>query len=501
MSAVGSNNVASIVGYQLSVLLQNSTSNLPQRVAVLCEANHANQDSLDVSEWEATSLKAVGLRYGFGSPAYQIARIMMPILNGIPLVFYPQSEAAGATAKVYEITPVGTATSSATHTIKIDGRDGLDAQFYNITINQGDSSDQITDKITDAVNSVLGAPMSATDTDYVNTFTSKWRGETANALTVSVDTNGNDAGITYIINSIQNGAGVPSIADALALMEPKWNTIGINSYGTNTTICSALEAWTGIPDPDAPTGRYIGIVMKPIIWLTGSVDEDPSSFTDPRKAQVAISISPAPLGLILPMEVAASDGGTWAVIAQDNPALDVLNKRLVDIPAPTLIGVMSNYNDRDRIVKKGCSTVDLINGNYVMKDPITTFHPDGDLRPAWRWRRDLMVDFNVRFRYKVLEDIFVVGKIIANDSDSVQNGEIIKPKDWKQILITSFFAGLVSDGLIADLDFSVASLQVSIDQNNPNRFNTFFRYKKTGIARISATEAESGVNLGTPVSI
>lgn len=500
MAAVGTERVSAVVGYQLSAgNFSTPTANLPQRVAVLSEANHANQSTLDVSEWQATSLKAVGLRYGFGSHSYLIARIMLPILGGIPLVFYPQAEAAGATSKVYTVTPIGTATANATHTLIIAGRTGLDAQFYNITVQLGDTSDVITGKITDALSNVLGCPFSVTDNDYINTLTSKVRGLTSEALTLSVDTNGTDAGISYGVNSIASGAGTPSIAAALALMDPVWNTIGINSYGTNATICSALEAWTGIPDPDSPTGRYVGTIMKPIVWLTGSVAEDPSSFTDPRAAQVALSISPTPLAKSLPMEGAASDGATWANIAQNKPALDVLNKKLIDIPAPISIGAMADYNERDRIVKRGCSTVNLINGNYIMIDPVTTYHPDGDLQPAFRYRRDLMVDFNIRFRYKVLEQIYVVGKVLAGDNDDVNtiNVDVIKPKTWKQILATSLFPQCVSDGLISDTKFSVDSTIVGIDPNNAQRFNTKFNYKKTGIARIASTEVQSGFNTGT----
>lgn len=497
MAAVGSERIASVVGYQLSVLQQATSSNLPQRIAVLCEANTANQTDLDTAEWQATSLKAVGTRYGFGSPAYHIARIALPIIGGIPLVFYPQEEAGGATAKIYEITPVGTATSNATHTIIIGGRKGIDAQFYNITVVIGDTSDIITAKISDAINNVLGAPVIASDTDYVSTFTSKWKGETANGITVSIDTNGIDAGITYTVNSTSNGAGVPDISDALTLMEPVWNTIGINSYGTNSTICDALEQWTGIPDPENPTGRYVGTVMKPIIWLTGSVSEDPSAFTDARSTQVAISISPAPLSTGLSMEAAANDAAIWAAIAQNSPEIDVLNKYYVDMSTPVSIGVMADYNERDRIVKKGCSTVDLVNGRYQLKDPVTTFHPDGDLRPAFRYRRDLMIDFIIRYRYRILEELYVTGNAIANDNDTTSGDKkVIKPKSWKQVLISSLFTGLVADALIADADYSASTLVVTIDANNSQRLNTSFGYLKTGVARIAATDAQSGVNLG-----
>lgn len=494
MTAVNSNRVASVIGYQL--LAGNfsvNSPNLPQRLAVLCEANTDNQATLDVSEWEATNLKAVGTRYGYGSPAYLIARIALPILSGIPLVFYPQSQASGATSKIYEITPIGVATANADHTLVIAGRNGLDAQFYTYTVQIGDTSNQITAKQVDTLAAVLGCPFKATDDDYVTTLESKWKGATAEELKVSVNTNGNDAGITYTVNDVQSAAGTPSIAAALTLMTPKWNTIGINSYGLNSNICDALEAWNGIPE-STPTGRYQPTIMKPAIFLTGSVLEDPSSLTDPRKAEVTISISPAPVSDGLSFEAAANDAAIWAVVAQNKPALDVLNKYYIDMPTPILIGAMADSNDRDRIVKLGCSTVDLVNSKYQLKDPVTTYHPDGDLQPAFRWRRDLMLDFNLKFRYRILEETFLMGKVIAGDQDDVSDQDVIKPKQWKTIIIDFLLKNAVSDALISDIDFSAESLVVQIDSNNPNRFNTSFKYKKTGIARISATEVQSGFN-------
>jgi phage tail sheath gpL-like len=498
MAAVGTERISAVVGYSLTAGdFSLNTPNLPQRIAVLCEANTANQPTLDVAEYQATNLKSVGDRYGYGSPAYLIARIMLPIIGGIPLVFYPQAEAPGATAHVTEITPVGTATANATHTILIGGRDGLDGQFYNITIAIGDSSNEITEKITNAINGVIGSPVIPTDNGYISTLTTKWKGATASGLTVSIDTNGNDAGITYGIGDDAVGAGTPSIAGGLNLFGSKWNTILINSYGTNSTVASALEAFNGVPDSETPTGRYVGTVMKPFIALTGSVADDPSAFTDARKSDVTISISPAPNSAGFQFEAAANDGAIWAVVAQNSPELDILNKYMPDMPTPISIGTMESYNERDRIVKLGCSTVESVNGKYQFKDNVTTYHPDGDLQPAYRWRRDLMIDFNIRFRYMILEQTFLVGKVLANDGDDVTSQNVIKPKTWKQILNDGLFTSLVADGLIADADFSAESLVVSIDTTNPNRFNTKFKYKKTGVARISATTVESGFNLGT----
>ena len=46
--------------------------------------------------------------------------------------------------------------------------------------------------------------------------------------------------------------------------------------------------------------------------------------------------------------------------------------------------------------------------------------------------------------------------------------------------------------MIRDASFSKDSLNVQISTTNPNRFETFFRYKRTGLARIESTDVEAG---------
>src|SRR5690606_26400438 len=134
-----------------------------------------------------------------------------------------------------------------------------------------------------------------------------------------------------------------------------WNTIVINTYGTEATIMQALENYNGIPDPDSPTGRFQGIVMKPFIALTGSVIEDPSTMTDTRKTQVTVAICPAPLSKGQPMEAAANMAVLFARVSQDTPHLDVQGRKYPDMPTPAVIGKMDTYLERDAILKKGCS--------------------------------------------------------------------------------------------------------------------------------------------------
>jgi len=492
--------VSRIVGYTIEKGNFNPNSpNLPQRIALLAEANTANQGALSLLAQQITSAKEAAAIGGYGSPIHIAARILFARQGGgvgsIPVYVYPQAEADGATEKVLEITPTGVATGNGTHTLIIAGRDNVDGIFYNINIVSGDTTADITAKISDAVNNVLGCPAIGTDTDYVAILTSKWKGLTSQDLSVTVDTNNNDLGITYVVNETQAGSGTPSIQAALDLFGNSWNTFVIDTYGTDQTL-TTLEAFNGKPDPSNPTGRYTGIIWKPFVSIFGNVDDNPTSITDPRLDELTNELAPAPLSKGFKMEAAANLTVRHAVTANNTPHLDVIGLSYPDMPTPDAIGSMAAYSSRDSFVKKGCSTVDLVSGKYQIQDPVTTYHPEGENPPQFRYTRNIMLDFNVRYGYYLLEQQFVVDHVIVNDTDNVSATKIIKPKMWKQI-ISAYADDLAKRGLIVDADFMKASIVVNISTSNPDRLQTSFSYKRSGVGRISDTVATAGFNFGT----
>lgn len=498
--AIGLERISRILGYAIKKGNFATTSpNLPVRIAILGEANEANQSTLDVTVGEEiTSAQKAGELYGFGSPLHSIMRILRPVngdgVGGIPTVVYPQAKASGATYKTFTITPSGFARGNGVHYVIIAGRDGLDGSRYAINVEYNDTVADITGKIEDAVNNVLGSPVSATSTDYTVTLTSKWKGATAGTLNVSVDTGENDFDLAYSITST-GGAGTPSITASLALFGNEWNTIVINAYGLHTQTLNDLQTFNGIPDPESPTGRYGGSVFKPFVALSGSVSDDPSAITDARLNDLTIAVCPAPLSKGQQYEAAANMALLFAKVCQNTPNLDVAGKSYPDMPTPTAIGSMADYENRDSFVKKGCSTVDLVGGKYQVQDFVTTYHPSGEIPPQYRYCRNLNIDWNVRYGYLLLEQVHVVDHSISNDDDTVSASNVVKPKQWIGIL-NAYADDLESRALIADSSFMTESIECGISSTNPDRFETRFRYKRTGFARQIATTAEAGFNFG-----
>jgi phage tail sheath gpL-like len=502
--AVGADVISRVVGYNLKKgNFQTSSPNLPQRIAILAEANLANQSTLDLFPKEITSAKQAGELYGYGSPIHMIMRILRPFsgegVGSIPTIVYPQAQAGGAAAKVLELIVTGTPNKGGVHYLRIAGRTGIDGNIYQISITTDDTAATIHAKIATAVNAVLACPMTAQNIGgYEVDFTSKWRGSSAEELSISVDTGGDSFGLTYTINNVITGVGVPSISSSLNLFGNEWNTWLLNSYGLNTSIMTTLEQFNGIPKDLNPTGRYQGTQWKPFIAVSGSVADNPSTITDLRKQDVTIAVAPAPLSKGLSFEAAANAIYLAALTARDNPHLDVAGQFYPDMPVPVdaNIGSMASFVNRDAFVKKGCSTVDYSAGKYQMQDFVTTYHPDGETPWQFSYCRNLVVDMNVRYGYLLREQVSVVDHVIANDDDIVAATKVVKPKTWKSELFT-YADDLEARALIVDSDFMQASLVVNIGTSNPNRLETFFRYKRSGVAKVLSTTAEAGFNFGT----
>lgn len=497
--ALNSSIVSLVTGYKIGAFNQNVTSNLPMRIAVLGEANLENQDDLVLTGQEVTTVKEAGILFGFGSPLYHVARILLPRVSGIPVVFYPQeTNVEDATQKVLNVAISGTVTANATHTLRIAGRTNVDGQFYNFTVNVGDTISDIIGKIQDCVSNVLGSPVAVENDSPSAVFLTKWAGETANQLTIDVLTNGNDAGLTYAVTSPQDGAGVTDIATALENFGNEWNTLVVNCYGESGSYLGALEIFNGQPDATTPTGRYTATLFKPLLALFGTTSNDPTSVTDGRKTQCTNVACVAPNSKGWNFEAAANVCSLLAVQAQNKPHLDVALMSYPDMPIPAdgNIGDMAIFDNRNAFVLKGCSTVDLVNGVYQICDLVTTYHPDGELNPLFRYVRQLIIDWNIYFNVNYIDKAFIQGNVILADSAFSGVDNVVKPKDVKQLFV-NLFNDLESKALITDAAFSIESLLVGINETNPDRFDIQFKYKTSSFGRVVSTTAMAGFNLGS----
>ena len=486
------------VGYQILDQVFNPLSaNLPQRIALLGEPNTANEATLDVAPYQITSLADAGDRYGYGSPIYQMARILLPIAGGgvgsIPVVVYPQSFASGATASVIElgVTVATTVTKTKTHYLKVNGRTNIDGKYFSYVVESGENTAAVVAKIVDCVNNVLASPISPASGTGKVVFTTKWEGLTSAGVNIEVDVDGDAAGIVYAVTATTVGAGTPSITAALTAFGNEWNTLVINPYGS--AVLADLETANGTPS--SLTGKYASTVFKPFMALFGSVEDDKDDLVaitnaSARKDQVTNVLCPAPLSKGLPMEAAANMAVLIATVANDNPQIGCGGKSYPDMPVPSdgSIGDMATLEGRNFLVQKGCSTVLLENGKYTVQDCINTYAPTGIINPKFMYVRDLIIDWNIGFNWKIVVIRDIQDKALVGNDSAVRVGNTISPKAVKALLI-----GLITDSAslawLNDKQFSTNSIQVGINSQNPTRLDIAFKYKRTSTANQVSTDA------------
>ena len=217
-----------------------------------------------------------------------------------------------------------------------------------------------------------------------------------------------------------------------------------------------------------------------------------------RQDQVTNVLCPAPNSSGFAWEAAANMCVAWAPVAQNTPHLDNSAKSYPDMPVPESgdIGDFSDYNARDFMVKKGASTVSLRNGKYTVEDFVTTYAPDGENPPKFRFVRDINVDWNVGFNELIIMQRDIQDKTIVPDNSPSRVDNTISPKSAKQLHI-SLINSLAELALIADPDFSTDSLQVGINETNPARLDIFFKYKRTSTAHIVSTDAAVDFNFSS----
>lgn len=500
-TALGVERLSRTTGYAIQRgRFNNDTPYLPQRIAILGEANTANQPGLTVNPVEVTSAAEAGALFGYGSPIHSVMRILRPLsgdgVGGIPTIIYPQIFAVGATATTRTWTVTGTATANTTHKVIVNGRNSLDYKAYDVSIAIGDTATIIAGKVKDAINAVTNSPCTATNTLGVITITSKWKGVTSAELHIAFDLGTKSAGISYSQTQTNNGAGIVDLAPTLALFGDNWNTIVINPYVEEQF--DHLEDFNGLPNDTTPTGRYAGLIFKPFVAYSGSVlsdKDDIAAITNAtaRISQVTNALCVAPNSKGFTWEAAANVAYLAAIVYQNTPHIDISNLSYPDMPTPIdgNIGDMSDYTNRDFLLKKGGSTELLKNGAYVVQDFVTTYHPDGEVPLQYNYVRNLNVDFNVAYKYRLLEQLYLVDKVIVSDDQLVNVDNCIKPIEWKSI-VYGLFDDLAEIGLIIDPEFSKASVVVNISTVNPNRFETTFSYKRTGTVRIASTTAKAG---------
>ena len=332
---------------------------------------------------------------------------------------------------------------------------------------------------------------------------SNWKGLTAEDITVNVLTYqigqpaiANPAGLSYTVTEISAGTGTPNLTTTLAkLQQNGWNTIVDSGWGIlNTTANGYYITYNG--NANTQSGQYAPLQFTPAIYVAGNVTDSTTvsadtAITEALLNEMTIAVGSAPLSLGLPMEAASNYVVNFANISNNTPNIDIQAIPLPDMPGPlpgsAAPAQNSNYSLRNALMQDGMTTVKWSGSAYYPQDFVTTYAPAGEYPPAFRYPRDLMIDYNVEFKYKKIIKSFE-GYQIAKDNDIVTAPKVIKPKDIVGLL-TGLAYDLVAQGFISDAKAMISSISVTINSTNVNRFDISFSYNRSGVTRVISNVA------------
>jgi phage tail sheath gpL-like len=465
----------------------NAVVFLPQRVAVVA------QGATSMAGYATTPVQSsrpadIGTTFGFGSPAHLAFKKLFPVngdgIGTIPATLYPLDDGGSGVAADGDIAPTGDATEQGIVYVYIG-----EVRSEAILILDQATVAQVCTSIHTAVSAIVDMPVTSVDNSTTVDFTSKWKGASANGIKIRIE--GSVAGITLGITQMASGAVNPDVDDALNQFGNKWETLVLNCMEPSDDVSLEKIRVHG-------EGRWGTLERKPYVAFAGRVAAAvpaADAESDGRKTDRINSFLVAPGSGEMPFLVAARQLARIAKLANNDPAFDYGAQRADGI-LPGADGDQWTYAERDEAIKKGCSTIEVIDSVINCSDIVTMYHPTGDPLPAYRHVVDVVKLQNIVFN---LELIFAVnawnGAPLLPDGDPTTNPNAKTPSMAVAAVNTRLEAlGLAA--IISDVATAKASTVASIDSQNPKRLNVETTVQLSGNTNIVSVNLNFGFYFG-----
>ncbi len=458
---------------------------LEQRIAVIAQGATATTYSTD--KRQIFSAQDAGETYGFGSPLHEIGLQLFPPSGKqvkLPVTFYPLVD--GTTASDGDVAPSGTTTAAGTFFVRINQIDSASFQLPS-----GATVADAVAAIVLAVSSTTRHPMTAVDNASTSAdFTSKWKGETANDLVISIE--GPAIGMTFVVTQPVGGAGDPVIdATATGQFGDTHETMVINGLGDTTAALDALAAFG--------ESRWDAEIVKPFVSFYASVESTLATaitIPDARKADRINSQLSAPGCPNVPWAIAARMVAKISEVANSaSPASDYVRVS-VDGLTPGLNSVQWTSAERDTAVKSGTSTSEVRDGLITISDTITMFHPTGDPTPAYLYVNNIVKLMNLQTDLlRVFDSNIWIGSPLIPNGQATNNRDAKTPDMAKSEVFK-----LIDDwglrALISDPATAKTSVVTAIDGGNDRRLNIDLAVQLSGNVNITSIDLNFGFFFG-----
>lgn len=254
-------------------------------------------------------------------------------------------------------------------------------------------------------------------------LTSKWKGDSANAIKISIV--GDLHGVTFAFTTMAGGAGNPSVSGALAQFGNVWETLVLNCLNlSDTTALDTIQTFG--------EGRWGDTVHKPFVSFVGTTHAavvDATAVSSTRRTDRINAQLVNPGSDDLPFAVAARQLARIAKLANNNPARDYGSQKATGLTAGPDASQW-DYPARDQAIKLGSSTVEVRDGVVCLSDIVTFYRPTGEEPPGFRYVVDIIklqqVVYNLALEFESEE--WDGAPIIPNDQPSA-NESARRPRD------------------------------------------------------------------------
>ena len=419
----------------------------------------------------------VGQLTGMGSELHLMSTGVFKNTAGIPAYILPATE--GGAASVHQISVTGTATAAGELLIRIAGK------VVPLSISNGDSNSVIATAIKDAVDKNNSLPVTAAASGGNATLTAKWKGNTSDAITVTVNAFSSDptipAGVTLAITKPTAGSGTVDISPALnSISEDQDMTILVHSY-TDSTNLGKIEA--------LENSRWNPEVVKGFIAVgcVSGTHTEATTITDARNSFVSCLVGRQGVPEHT-AEVAGALGGSIAQSASADPALQMHTIKLSGLTLPN--SGMWGWAERNSALKKGCSTIKGIGNDVVisqLRNTFTTSDTGAAAPEADRYITSVMTLAAIaNDRKNYFLNTWGRAKL-GEDTDVPPDGQkFMTPEIMKSELLNLYSDRYIPLGWCEALDDYAETITVERNSGNRNRLDVSDEVILVGNLRVTA---------------
>lgn len=490
-TAVDVSAVARVVGIKTAFkdLRGDTVLFLPQRIALVGQGASSVTYSTDKTRY--TRASEVGAAYGYGSPVHLAAMEFLPVngsgIGTIPLTVYPLEDGDSAVAATGTITPSGTATEQTAHRVVINN-----IKSTEFVISVDDTLTEIGPKISAAINANVNMPVIATESSGIVTITSKWKGESANAIYMELTGDEDPVGASIAFTQVSGGLVNPDVTVATDQIGNVWETLVLNCLNIDDEV--ALDAYQSFGE-----GRWGALVRKPLTVWTGVTETTVSAATAISSTRTDDRVNGqlvAPGSNDLPFVVAAAQLTLIAVLANNNPPHDYGAQEATTLTAGP-DGDQWLYSERDEAVKAGSSTIEVVDDVVQISDVVTFYAPTGETPPPYRFLVDIVKVSTILFNldYIFTADEWNGAPLIPDDQPTI-NRTAKRPR-MAVAEVVALAESLALNAIISNADFTKDNTEAGINDQNPKRLDLSTVMKVSGNTNIISVDFNFGFYFGT----